>query len=341
MGLGGAPRSWVSAESEADVQRAVSQARNEDAALLVLGGGSNIVVADAGVRAHVLSVAMDRITFEPQGDDVLVTAGAGAPWDAFVSQTVERDLSGLEALSGIPGLVGATPIQNVGAYGQEVSQTIQRVRVLDTESGAFSWIAAADCDFGYRTSRFKTRDAGRFVVLAGEFLLKKDGAPRLAYPELLRAFEQRGLRATPRSVREVVRELRAKKSMLAGQTDENSRSCGSFFLNPIVPANVAGALTRGGIPAPTFPAEPGLMKIPAAWLIEKAGFSRGTRQGAVGLSTEHALCLVAHDGATAADIVRFARSIRDAVEAEFDVRLTPEPQFWGFGELEGGLPVLD
>jgi UDP-N-acetylmuramate dehydrogenase len=229
--------------------------------------------------------------------------------------------------------VGATPIQNVGAYGQEVSETVTAVRALDTVSGRVLTLDGHACGFSYRDSRFKRGAGGRHVILSVTYRLLPGGAPRVAYAELARHLEARGLaRPALADVRASVLAIRRSKSMVIEGGDENRRSCGSFFTNAIVTAaeadRVAGA---AGDPAmPRWPEADGRVKLSSAWLIERAGFSRGHREGAVGLSTRHALAVVAHDGARAADVVAFARRLAGAVEARFGVRLAPEPVFWGF-----------
>jgi UDP-N-acetylmuramate dehydrogenase len=245
--------------------------------------------------------------------------------------TVERGWAGLECLSGIPGLVGATPIQNVGAYGQEVSDTVVTVRALDTRSGVVTTLAAADCGFAYRDSVFKSGEPGRWVVLAVSYRLRPGGAPSLGYADVARYVAERGVSAAALGdVRNAVLAIRRSKSMVLDPTDPNRRSCGSFFLNPILDRAAAdAALARAGDAAmPRWPQPDGRVKLSAAWLIERAGFERGQRAGPVGLSTRHTLALVAHDGARAADLLAFARHVRETVEARFGVRLTLEPVVW-------------
>lgn len=332
LGVGGAARELCVARSESDVAEAVARARAEELDLHVLGGGSNLVVSDAGVEGLTLAIALRGVDWGAEGR---VTAAAGEPWDAFVAASVERGLAGLECLSGIPGLVGATPIQNVGAYGQEVSERIARVRALDRESGAVVELGNAECRFAYRDSYFKSHAPGRFVVLAVEFRLIPGGAPALRYPELERELAERGLAdPTLEDVRQVVLALRGRKSMLFDPSDENGRSCGSFFVNPIVEpalADEVGAQT-GDPSMPRYPQADGRVKLSAAWLIERAGLAKGTRDGNVGLSTKHTLCIVAHPGAGADEVVRFAARVRRTVQERFGVRLEPEPVFWGFAQ---------
>jgi UDP-N-acetylmuramate dehydrogenase len=269
---------------------------------------------------------------------VEVTAAAGEPWDDFVRLTVESGWAGLECLSGIPGLVGATPMQNVGAYGQEVSDTITRVRALDTRSGDIVEVPAAECGFAYRDSAFKRREPGRFVVLAVTYRLTPGGAPALRYTDVERHLAQRGVRAPSLAdVRESVLAIRRTKSMVIDPADPNRRSCGSFFTNPIIPREAFAEVERRVADAtmPRWSQPDGRIKLSAAWLIERAGFRRGQREGPVGLSTRHALAIVAHDGARAADVLAFARRVQTTVADRFAVRLTPEPVYWG---VEGARP---
>ena len=332
MGVGGPARFFVDAEDEATVADAWTWAQSRGVALRVLGGGSNLVVGDAGVDGLVVRVGLRGIETADQGNDVVVSAGAGEPWDALVAVSVECGWAGLECLSGIPGLVGATPIQNVGAYGQEVGETLVTVRALDTRSGRVVSLTHADCRFSYRDSLFKSGEPGRFIVLGVTYRLRREGEPTLRYAEVAAHLGARGVRRPSLAeVRTSVLAIRRSKSMVIDPGDENARSCGSFFTNPIVTvaeADRVQALTGEAV-MPRYPQSDGREKLAAAWLIEHAGFRKGQRQGPVGLSTRHALAVVAHAGATASDVVGFARRIQHDVEARFGVRLTPEPVFWG------------
>jgi UDP-N-acetylmuramate dehydrogenase len=330
--IGGPARYLVEAADEATVADAHGWASARRLPVRVLGGGSNLVIADEGVDGLVLKIALRGVTARPAGDGVEVTAAAGEPWDALVRHTVEQGWAGLECLSGIPGLVGATPIQNVGAYGQEVSDTVTAVRALDGETGQVVTLAPADCGFGYRDSLFKSRAPGRYVVLAVTYRLAPGGAPNVRYADIAREFEARGV-AEPSliEVRETVLKVRRSKSMVLDPGDPNARSCGSFFLNPIVDADALAAIDARatGLSMPRWPQPDGRVKLSAAWLIERAGFTRGQADGPVGLSTRHTLAIVCHDGARARDVVAFARRLRAGVEQRFGVRLRPEPIFWG------------
>jgi UDP-N-acetylmuramate dehydrogenase len=268
---------------------------------------------------------------------VEVTVAAGEGWDDLVRCAVARDWAGLECLSGIPGRVGATPIQNVGAYGQEVSETITAVHAIDRTTGDTVSLPTSECGFGYRDSRFKSAEPDRWIVIGVTYRLRPGGTPTVKYDELAKHLRGRGLdRPTLGQVRESVIEIRRAKSMVLDAADPNRRSCGSFFTNPIVaPAHADTIATRAGVATmPRWAQADGAVKLSAAWLIERAGFTRGTSAGPVGLSTRHTLAIVCHDGARAADVAGFARRIRDTVAERFDVRLTPEPVLWGGLTLE-------
>ena len=330
--VGGAARFFAEASAEAAVLEAVDWAAGRGLPVRVLGGGSNLVIADEGVDGLVLKIALRGVTTREVPGAVEVTAAAGEPWDALVRHTVEQGWAGLECLSGIPGLVGATPIQNVGAYGQEVSDTLVAVRALDREERSVVTLGPAQCGFGYRDSLFKSGAPGRHVVLAVTYRLTPGGAPNLRYADIARELETRGLtRPSLADVRETVLTVRRSKSMVLEPGDPNARSCGSFFLNPIVdPAALAAIDARAaGLSMPRWPHPDGRVKLSAAWLIERAGFARGQADGPVGLSTRHTLAIVCHDGARARDVATFARRVRAGVEARFGVRLHPEPIFWG------------
>ncbi|MCL4163939.1 UNVERIFIED_CONTAM: hypothetical protein GTU68_057712 [Idotea baltica] len=259
--------------------------------------------------------------FKTSGDVVLAKVAAGVSWDEFVEAAVERDLAGVTCLSGIPGSVGATPIQNVGAYGQEVSDTIVSVGVMHRESGKISSIAGEDCGFAYRHSRFKERP-NEFVVIDVTFALKPGAKPTIRYGELKRRLESLDGPNTLGHVREQVLLLRRGKSMVIDPSDENHRSAGSFFTNPIVPVAVAEEVLRRA-------ANEGTIKLAAGWLIEKSGINKGMREGNVGISSKHALALVHHGGGTTRELLAFAEKIADHVEDVFGVKLEREPQFVG------------
>jgi UDP-N-acetylmuramate dehydrogenase len=344
MRVGGPARFFVEARDEATVVEAVEWAAGRGLAVHVLGGGSNLVVADEGIGGLVIKISCRGIDTEDAGAAVLVTAAAGEPWDDLVRRTVECGWAGLECLSGIPGRVGATPIQNVGAYGQEVSETVAAVRVLDRERRAVITLAPGACRFAYRDSIFKSGSPGRHIVLSVAYRLVPGGPPALRYAELERHLAARAIaRPSLADVRGSVLDLRRAKAMLIEGEGPDSRSCGSFFLNPIVDAaewmrleqrpGVGGAL-------PCWPQPGGTVKLSAAWLIEHAGLARGARRGPVGLSSRHALAIVCHEGARARDVIELAREVRRRVEQCFGVRLDPEPVFWGPLGLDEGVARL-
>jgi UDP-N-acetylmuramate dehydrogenase len=336
LGVGGPARYFVEVHDEAGLLDAVAWAQHRGLPVRVLGGGSNLVVADEGVDALVARIALRGVASREAPGAVELTAAAGEPWDDLVRVTVERGWAGLECLSGIPGLVGATPIQNVGAYGQEVSDTVTAVRVLDTRGGRILTLGARECGFAYRDSRFRSVEPGRWVVLTVTYRLRPDGAPTVRYADVVQHLAARNP-ASPSlaDVRESVLAVRRAKSMVLDPHDDNRRSCGSFFMNPIVSAAECArveALARDpGMPRWREP--DGRVKLSAAWLIERAGFRRGEVDGAVGLSSRHTLAVVAHEGARARDVVAFAGKLRARVLERFGVRLTPEPVFWGLPAL--------
>ncbi len=335
LGVGGPARYFIEAKTEADVVEAVEFARSRGLPLFVLGGGSNIVVADAGLAGVVLKIGIMGLSrHDSAHGTVTFVTGAGYEWDALVERAVEMDCAGLECLSGIPGTVGATPVQNVGAYGQEVSQTIQEVRALDLNSLRITTLGNAECGFAYRSSIFNTAAHGRYIILSVSFACQQGGKPTLSYPDLQQFFADRSNAPTLGEVRATVREIRHRKAMLIVPGDENARSVGSFFKNPIVPQAVADALSTQvagrGLQLPNFPAGDGFRKIPAAWLVEHAGFAKGYSRGRTGISAKHALAIVNRGGATAAEIVALAGEIQDRVFHEFGIRLQPEPVFVGF-----------
>lgn len=336
--IGGPAEYFVSAQTAEALVEALDWAAACSLPVTVLGGGSNVVVSDDGVPGLVVQPAIMGERLEQQGDVVTLRAGAGTLWDELVASTVHRGFAGLECLSGIPGHVGATPIQNVGAYGQEIAGALASVEVYDRERRERRELGREECELGYRTSRFKAREPGRFIVLSVTFTLRAGGAPCVAYPEIARALSVRG--AAPPSVaeaRDAVLATRRKKSMVIERGDENARSCGSFFLNPELDPEPYRALAeRLGEAPPSFELPHGRRKVPAAWLIERAGLRRGQRWDAVGISTKHSLALVCHEGATARALVAAAHAVREQVGSRLGVWLEPEPVFLGFGAA--GLP---
>jgi UDP-N-acetylmuramate dehydrogenase len=343
LGVGGPTRWYVEAASEDDVVEASGWARQRGFALFVLGGGSNLLVSDAGFDGLVLQIALRGIsacdaTGAPgQPAQRIVRAAAGEPWEHCVRQSLDASCAGMECLSGIPGTVGGTPVQNVGAYGQEVSSVIERVRAFDVAERAFVELSAAECGFSYRRSRFNSIDRRRFIVTRVDYRLTPGGAPTLSYPDVQRAMEaDRGAGAEPTlaEVAAAVRRIRQSKGMLIIPDDPDCRSAGSFFKNPVVSEKLFEKIAARNAP-PHFPAgqgaeNEGRVKIPAAWLIEQAGFAKGYRLGNAGISTRHTLALVNFGGATAAEIVALADQIAAAVEDRFGIRLEREPVLVGF-----------
>lgn len=337
LGLGGPARQLLEVTDEAELVAVIRDADAAGEPVLLLGGGSNVVIADAGFDGTVVRIATRGVDTRREGDRVLLDVAAGEPWDVLVAHAVGERLAGIECLAGIPGLAGATPIQNVGAYGQEVAQTITSVRVLDREDGEVVELPAAACGFRYRHSAFKGHD--RYVVLGVTYALVPDAelAQPIAYAELARTLGvQAGERAPLAETREAVLGLRRGKGMVLDPADPDTRSAGSFFTNPILDADAFAALTArvherlgAEVRPPGFPEADGRTKTSAAWLIDRAGFGPGTRRGQVAQSGKHALALVNLGGAQTADLVGFAREIADGVQQAFGVALVPEPVFVG------------
>jgi UDP-N-acetylmuramate dehydrogenase len=332
LGVGGPARWFFRAERAEDVAAAHCWCDERREPMFVLGGGSNLVVSDEGVAGLALQIGLRGTTFTETSGVTLVTAGAGESWDALVSAIVARGLAGVECLSGIPGTVGGTPIQNVGAYGQEVADTIERVTVFDRIEQKIRSLEAEDCAFSYRMSRFKAQDAGRFVVCDVTFRLRP-GAPTSTYADVAAHLERMDLPHPSLSdVRQAVLSIRRLKGMVLDERDPDSRSVGSFFMNPVMAdADRERVASIAGEAAPGFAMSDGRVKIPAAWLIERAGFRKGHADGAVGISTKHPLALVNRGGATAGDVLRLATAVKRGVVDRFGVWLKPEPVFVGFG----------
>ncbi|HEU5486605.1 MAG TPA: UDP-N-acetylmuramate dehydrogenase [Microlunatus sp.] len=322
--VGGPAGRLVRATTETELLEAVRRADDAGEPVLVLGGGSNVLIADDGFPGTVVQVASRGIEADVSScSGATVTVAAGEDWDAFVATAVDQEWSGIEALAGIPGLVGGTPIQNVGAYGTEVAQTIARVRTFDRTARRQVTFSVADCGFGYRTSRFKT-EPGRHLVLevTFQFPLGSMSAP-IRYAELARALGVAvGARAPAAEVRQAVLALRAGKGMVLDAEDHDTWSAGSFFTNPILSAVDADALPAD---APRYPQPDGRVKTSAAWLIEHGGFGKGYGSGRAGLSTKHTLALTNRGGATAADLLALAREVQAGVADRFGLVLVPEP----------------
>jgi UDP-N-acetylmuramate dehydrogenase len=324
--VGGPARELLEPDTEADLVDAVTRLDRAGTPMLILGGGSNVVVADQGFDGSVVRVATSGVAVDRAGADVVLTAAAGESWDDLVARTVGDGLAGVEALSGIPGLTGATPIQNVGAYGQEVAQTLTRLRVLDRTTGDVRVLPAAQCGFGYRSSLL--RGSSRYVVLTVSLRLQRSALSMpVGYAELARALGvQPGGRAALADVRTAVVALRRGKGMVLDPGDPDTVSVGSFFTNPVLSAQAAAELPPD---APRYPAAAGQVKTSAAWLIEQAGFGPGYGTGAARISTKHTLALTNRGGASTADVLALAREVRAGVAGRFGVDLTPEPVLVG------------
>ena len=338
--VGGPARRLTECATVEEVREALAWAKGQRFGTFVLGGGSNVLVADAGFDGLVIRPIMDGLSVTDEGEHVRLRAGAGWVWDELVARTVASGWAGIECLSGIPGRVGAAPIQNIGAYGQEVAETLVAVEAVDRGTGELRVLTAPELAFGYRDSRFKRDWRDRFVIVSVDFRLAKQDRGTVLYPGLR---SQLGLEADSpapdlKTTREAVLEVRRQKSMVWDVDDPNRRSAGSFFVNPIVPdadADAAEAAARRlgvGRDMPRFPVagRPGEVKLSAAWLIEEAGFKRGHKHGRAGLSSRHTLALINRGGAESRELLDLAHAIQDRVFEAFGVRLHPEPVLLGF-----------
>jgi UDP-N-acetylmuramate dehydrogenase len=338
FGIGGPARYFVAAPDEHAVLESIRWAVDKNVPLFILGGGANLLVADAGFSGLVIKVGIKGIDLTTDNGKTIVRAGAGEEWDCLVALAVERGLAGIECLSGIPGSVGGTPIQNVGAYGQEVSEVLVSVRAYDRQKDQVKDLSRDECGFTYRTSVFNTVAKGRYVVFHVTFALTLNGAPVLRYPDVLREFQDEKGIPTLQQIRAAVRRIRLRKAMLLIEGDPDCRSAGSFFRNPLMTeAQFAKLQSLAGPNVPRYPVDTapgsnasGKIKTAAAWLIEQAGFSRGYSRGPVGLSTKHTLALVNKGGATAKDVLLLADEIRLRVRDRFGVELVLEPELLGF-----------
>jgi UDP-N-acetylmuramate dehydrogenase len=338
--IGGIARYFADIDREDQLSEALNFAQARALPVFVLGGGSNVLISDLGFPGLVIHLVNKGVTFhKPKKGAVLVTAVAGEDWDSLVQQCVARDLAGLECLSGIPGRVGGTPIQNVGAYGQEVSNTIVSVSAFDRQENQVVAIANEECQFSYRASRFNTTERDRYIVLAVTYKLKLHGEPTLHYADLQKYFAQQKQPPTLPEVRAAVRTIRASKGMLLVSHDPNCQSAGSFFKNPVVTAEkyaaVEAAAKQQGVlteaeHVPQFALADGQVKIPAAWLIEKAGFPKGYERGRVGISSKHTLALINRSNATATELLTLVERIQQQVQERFGIVLAPEPVMIGF-----------
>jgi UDP-N-acetylmuramate dehydrogenase len=333
--VGGPARYFVEATTESELLAALDWAKQNSQAVFILGGGSNLLVSDSGFSGLVLKICMTAIRHSHSHDHVVYEVAAGEEWDAFVAHAVAHLCSGIENLSGIPGTVGGTPVQNVGAYGQEVSETIESVSALDRATNEIIEFQSADCGFAYRTSIFNTTHRDRYVVLKVTFRLKHNGEPNLKYADLQKYFAGKNT-PTLAEVRDAVRAIRLSKAMLIVEGDEDCRSAGSFFKNPIVSVAQAEQVKRiareRGIDRepPTYPATNGNVKLSAAWLVEQSGFHKGYGSGPAGISRRHTLAIVNRGNAKAKDIIALKDEVQNGVKKTFGVELHPEPVFVGF-----------
>ena len=324
MGVGGAARWFLPLTRAEELPPALEWATSEGLPWFILGGGSNLLVADEGIAGLVIHMAIRGMDATREGDHMLVSLGAGECWDDFVAVAAARDWAGVTCLSGIPGSVGAAPIQNIGAYGQEIAETLEQVEAWDTRVGRFVVLKAADCAFAYRDSLFKSGEPNRYIVTRVVLRLKIGGRPKPRYPDLM---ERLAAGADLEAVRRTVLEIRRAKSMVFDPADANSHGCGSFFTNPIIDeAAYARFKDKVAGPHPHYPAGPGRVKLAAAWLIEQSGFSRGYGEGPIGLSEKHCLAIVNRGGGSSEQVRCLARHIQEKVFDVFGIELEPEPR---------------
>lgn len=320
IGIGGPARFFIDVKSVDDLREALAFAAREQQRDFILGGGSNLLIADEGFDGVVIRIDLRGVEFR----DDLAKVAAGEPWDAFVAMAVARGLAGIECLSGIPGLTGATPIQNVGAYGQDVSETIERVEALDRTTGATVEFTNEQCRFGYRSSFFKNVEKDRYVILSVTFRLRPGGAASIRYPDVRKAI---GDDANLQQVRDAVIAIRKRKGMVLDPDDPDTRSDGSFFMNPVLTASQYESFAKVAPDAPHFPSSDGTVKLSAAWLIEHAGFQKGFVHGNVGLSSKHSLAVINRGGGTAKEVLELVQLVQERVRAAFAVEIHPEPTF--------------
>jgi UDP-N-acetylmuramate dehydrogenase len=346
MQVGGEARYFAEIKREDELREAVSFAKSRDLPLFILGGGSNLVIADSGWPGLVLRIAIGGITTpemnaatanDAKSTAVLFSVGAGVNWDDFVAQAVTQNCAGVECLSGIPGSVGGTPVQNVGAYGQEVSDTVESVRAYDLQQDRFVILPKPACGFRYRSSVFNRTERGRYIILRVNYRLKRGGAPSLKYADLQNYFAvQLAEKKMPllAETRDAVRAIRRSKGMLIVPGDEDCRSAGSFFKNPVLSEEqfkeLSDRAAAQGLSIPSYPALDAQHKVSAAWLVEHSGFSKGYVVGAAGISKRHALAIINRGDAKASDIVELKKEIQDQVKARWEILLEPEPVFVGF-----------
>lgn len=337
--VGGAARYFAEAKREDEIHDAVQFAATRSLPIFVLGGGSNLVVADLGWGGLVLKISIGGITTSAtkDGKAVLFSVGAGVQWDDFVAQAVTQNCAGVECLSGIPGSVGGTPVQNVGAYGQEVSDTVESVRAVDVKEERTVVLPRPACRFRYRSSIFNSSERGRYIIVRVNYRLKRGGAASLKYADLQKHFAERQAPPSLADVREAVLEIRKSKGMLIIPGNEDCRSAGSFFKNPVLSdeqfKELASRAASKGLVIPSYPALDAQRKVSAAWLVEHSGFPKGYVLGKAGISHKHALALINRGDAKAVDLVTLKEDIQHGVQAAWGILLEPEPVFVGFGSV--------
>jgi UDP-N-acetylmuramate dehydrogenase len=331
---GGDARYYAAVSSEEDIVNALDFAKNRDIPVFVLGGGSNLLVSDQGFPGLVIHNVMRGFESNQDGGHMVVSVSGGESWQELVDRCVAAGWQGFECMAGIPGTVGAAPVQNIGAYGQEVSETVIGVETVDIETGEVVVFGNEECGFGYRKSIFNAGEAGRYIVTGVDFRLTVNGSPRVRYRELAEKIgTDKDL--TLSKVRDTVLNIRGEKGLLTGDGRESVRSAGSFFRNPIVTKGEFGRLEErvmaaGGCREWAWPFEQGKIKISAACLIQCAGFIRGYRRGNVGISPRHTLIIINYGGASADEIAAFAADVQKKVVDEFGVLMMPEVKFIGF-----------
>jgi UDP-N-acetylmuramate dehydrogenase len=331
IGIGGPALYFARATSLDEIREAIEWAKRQTQPLFIMAGGSNLLIADEGFKGLVLQIDLRGIVILSEDESVTVNVAAGEEWDPFVAMAVDNGWAGIECLSGIPGSVGATPIQNVGAYGQEVSETIILVEVLDRTTGLVSHFTTNECRFGYRSSLFKNYERERYIVLSVTFRMKIGGDASVRYPELKRYLEDRTESDRDlRSVRKAVIAIRRRKGMVIDPNDPDTRSDGSFFMNPVISAADFERFRTKAQNAPNFPNADGTVKLSAAWLIENAGFHKGFVHGNVGLSSKHSLAVINRGGGTAREVRELVTMVQERVRQRFGIEIHPEPIFIGF-----------
>jgi UDP-N-acetylmuramate dehydrogenase len=339
LGVGGPARFLIRATSDEQILEALNFTRKQGHPLFILGGGSNIVVSDSGFPGVVIKVESSGIQALDEDGCEKISAASGEEWDALVRYCVDRNLAGIECLSGIPGTVGGAPIQNIGAYGEDVSEVISGIHVLDREAQCIKKLSKPDCRFEYRSSIFNSTHTNRYIVLRVDFALRAGGEPRIRYDELRIHLADKKQPPALAEVRETVLRIRGSKGMVLREEDPDSRSAGSFFKNPLLDPEKAaviedkardGGLLHASERIPHFAANSGKVKIPAAWLIERAGFTKGFTCGNAGISSRHALALINRGGATTQDVINLMQMIQTKVSETFGIELLPEPVFVGF-----------